>query len=104
MNGKTDGLEKDGFYLFWGGECSQWYDSPFTEFGMDFNCAEQFMMAGKAKTFKDEPIYQKIMGSDNPAEQKKLGRQIEDFKIGQWSIVAKDMVALGNYNKFTQNP
>lgn len=27
-------------YLFWGGECSNWYKSNFSLDGMSFNCVE----------------------------------------------------------------
>jgi ribA/ribD-fused uncharacterized protein len=91
------------FLFFWGGVFSQWYSCKFSEFGLEFNCAEQFMMAGKAKLFKDEEIFEKIMNSASPREQKKLGRKVKNFDVDSWNAVARDVVTLGNYNKFTQN-
>ena len=92
------------YHFFWGGPCSQWAESPFEEFGETFNTAEQFMMAAKAKVFGDDETYAKIMATDGPSEQKKLGRQVKNFDADKWNAVARDYVTLGNYNKFTQNP
>jgi hypothetical protein len=103
-------LEKDitafdnpDYYFFWGGYCSQWAESPFEEFGEIFNCAEQFMMAAKAKVFNDEESFKKIMATNSPREQKALGRKVKNFNAETWNTVARDYVTLGNYNKFTQN-
>ena len=91
------------YHFFWGGHCSQWMISPFEEFGETFNTAEQFMMAAKAKTFGDDETYALIMAEQEPAKQKKLGRQVEGFVGTVWDNVARDYVTLANYNKFTQN-
>jgi len=97
-------FDNPDYYFFWGGYCSQWIESPFEEFGETFNTAEQFMMAAKAKVFGDDETYAKIMATDSPSEQKKLGRQVKNFDMYVWETFARDYVTLGNYNKFTQNP
>lgn len=104
-------LEKDlvafdgpDYHFFWGGHCSQWAISPFIEFDTEFNCAEQFMMAAKAKVFGDERSYEKIMATNSPRDQKALGRKVKDFDHEKWALVARDFVTLANYDKFTQNP
>jgi len=91
------------YYFFWGGICSQWAESPFTEFGIEFNCTEQFMMAAKAKMFEDDETYNLIMATQSPREQKKLGRQVKNFDAEKWNQNAIKIVTLGNYNKFTQH-
>ena len=95
-------MNKD-YYFFWGGECSQWAESPFEEFGVTFNCAEQFMMAAKAKVFGDDNSYNAIMATRLPNEQKALGKKVKGFDANIWDAIAKNYVRLGNVNKFQQN-
>ena len=42
-------------------------------------CAEQFMMAEKARLFADEITRAKILSTRNPATIKKLGREVRNF-------------------------
>lgn len=91
------------YYFFWAGFCSQWSKSEFTEYGETFNCAEQFMMAAKAKVFGDEAAYTAIMATQSPREQKTIGRAVKCFNATIWDDVAKPYVTLGNINKFQQN-
>lgn len=85
---------------------SQWHSSKFVEpYSMvEYNCAEQYMMAGKARVFGDSYILQKILASDSPSEQKKLGRQIIGYQDEIWDKYKVDIVSQGTYLKFTQNP
>ena len=68
-----------------------------------YNTAEQYMMASKARTFFDGDSIGKILASDNPKEQKALGRKVKDFDPDEWNRVAKKFVFIGNYAKFTQD-
>ena len=91
------------FYLFYGGEASQWYNSSFEFSEYSFNCAEQFMMSAKAKLFKDDEMFDNIMNSNNPKSQKAYGRMIKNFDNEKWMEYAKDIVIVGNSLKFYQN-
>lgn len=96
------------FVFFWNGPFSQWYPSKFKYPGWSgpsesFNCAEQFMMAYKAEFFQDKETREKIMRSDSPREQKKLGRQVKNFDAEKWDEVSRYIVYLGNYFKFIEN-
>jgi ribA/ribD-fused uncharacterized protein len=73
------------FTFFWSGPFSQWHPSPFQIDGIHYNCAEQWMMAEKARLFGDEETERKIMFAVMPQDQKKYGRQVKDFdkKIGR---------------------
>jgi len=53
----------DEYYtlLFWHGPLSQWWYSPFTIDGVEYNCTEQFMMATKASMFRDAVAEANIM-------------------------------------------
>lgn len=94
----------DKYTLFWNGPFSQWHPSDFEINSIKFNCAEQFMMVYKAILFKDYKSAEAIMKSDNPREQKTIGRKVKGFDIPTWSGVARDIVKAGSIAKFTQNP
>lgn len=88
------------YHLFHGGYLSQWYPCHFMIDGITYNCAEQYMMAQKAKIFNDQEILQKILDAPHPREQKTLGRQIKNFDVDIWNAVAKKVVYKGNMAKF----
>lgn len=96
-------MSTEQFEFFWNGPFSQWHPSKFTFNNMTFNRAEQFMMFGKAVFFDDYETAKAVMKSDNPKEQKALGRKTNNFNIDKWANVAKDIVYVGNYSKFTQD-
>ena len=93
----------ENYVFFWGGICSQWYPSEFTLEGEKFTSAEQYMMWKKAKLFNDEDVANEIMKTNNPREQKSLGRKVRGFDKYKWEQVCRDYVYEGNYAKFTQN-
>lgn len=95
----------DKYVFFWGGPFSQWFASSFRdEKGITYSCAEQYMMAQKALLFGDVDIYNQILSTDNPKQQKALGRKVRNFDPKKWDIVCKDIVKQGNMAKFSQNP
>jgi len=96
-------LEK--FTFFWQTESpfSQWHPARFVVDGVSFNCAEQYMMYGKAMLFGDEEVAQKILRASSPIQQKKLGRNVKNFDQGAWEANCKRIVYEGNYAKFAQN-
>lgn len=69
----------------------------------DYNCAEQFMMLGKAYLFDDRIAAQKIANSKNPAQQKAIAKLVNGFDDEKWYTYAEDIVTIGNYLKFSQN-
>ena len=82
---------------------SQWYTSFFDIDGIRFNSAEQWMMYAKAMLFGDNETANKILVSDSPSIQRKLGRQVKYFKEGLWIDQRESIIYYGNYEKFTQN-
>lgn len=94
------------YTFFWRTESpfSQWHQSPFVVNGMVYNCAEQYMMQQKAVLFEDDESARKIMQSNSPTEQKRLGRKVKNFDGTVWNQHRKRIVYAGNYAKFTQNP
>ena len=93
----------DQYTFFWSGPFSQWYPSKFNVQGIDYNCAEQYMMYHKAIMFGDIDALEAIMETNSPREQKAIGRKVNNFDQTQWNRFAKDIVYVGNYAKFTQN-
>lgn len=89
------------FEFFYGGPFSQWYSSPIIIENVKYNCAEQYMMAMKAVTFKDWASFLDIMKAKEPWEQKALGKTVRNFNKDEWEKVAKDFVFKANYVKFS---
>lgn len=92
------------FHFFWSGPFSQWHPSPFTLGGKTYSCAEQFMMAEKARLFGDTARETMIMATSNPREQKHLGRMVLGFDEAVWNQHAQAIVKRGSLAKYTQNP
>jgi ribA/ribD-fused uncharacterized protein len=93
------------FTFFWRSQSpfSQWHPARFLIDGVEFNCAEQYMMYGKAKLFADEEMALKIQKSKTPIQQKTLGRKVRHFDEKIWESNCKRIVYDGNYAKFAQN-
>lgn len=85
------------------GFLSQWYPCTFTVDNVTYNCAEQFMMAQKAKLFNDHDTYAKIMATNDPKLQKALGRVVCNYSNATWTEHRFDIVLRGTTAKFNQN-
>lgn len=102
------------YLFFWGhtakdGEItetclSQWWMCPFVIDGITYSCAEQYMMAEKARMFHDEAMLEMIMKAEYPKEMKGYGRAVQNFDEKQWNSAAYSIVKKGNRAKFSQNP
>ncbi|CAM9267547.1 unnamed protein product [Pylaiella littoralis] len=95
----------EGVVLFWQPPSvfSQWTPSTFVIEDMQYACAEQYMMAEKAKLFDDADIWKQIVATDDPREHKKLGRMVRGYNQRVWDEHKRAIVARGSYAKFTQN-
>lgn len=83
---------------------SQWFPSDFVDDnGRKYNSCEQYMMAQKAILFKDNETLEKILANSNPAEIKKLGREVKNFDQDKWQENCQEIVFKGNLYKFSQN-
>ena len=76
---------------------------PLTVDFVEYNCAEQFMMASKARLFGDDTALFAILASNDPREQKRLGRQVRHFDPALWQDECEAIVLRGNLTKFSQN-
>ena len=82
---------------------SQWYPSLFTVEGVQYHCAEQFMMAEKARIMNDEETRMKILNSSDPQEIKALGKEVKNFSENKWNRYKAAVVIKGNFHKFMDN-
>ncbi|THW00405.1 DUF1768-domain-containing protein [Aureobasidium pullulans] len=85
---------------------SQWHKCDFTDPkypDATFDCAEQYMMYGKAQVFDSPHIAAKILSATSPKTQKDLGRKIEGFSDAVWNPARLGVVKRGSYLKFSQN-
>jgi len=85
------------------GALSQWQRAHFTVDGVQFNCAEQYMMYRKAQLFGDDRMAQKILEATKPFDHKRLGQQVQGFDHDTWVDTRIDIVLTGNRAKFGQN-
>lgn len=83
---------------------SQWYRSAFTVGPYTYNCAEQYMMHGKALLFADPEVGAQILAAEHPRQHKALGRKVHGFSDERWRAHREQIVLEGNRAKFTQNP
>lgn len=94
----------NNYTFFWKDKIAQWNMKPFTDtFGVEYCCAEQYMMAMKSLLFEDSVTYKKIMDTNNPKEIQELGRKIQNFIEETWDEHKETIVINGNYYKFSQN-
>lgn len=110
---KTSRTETHFFFL--NGPFSQWHPCVFSapladgEAARSFNCAEQYMMAAKARLFGDAETLERIMAVDQqrdwreaPKAHKALGRLVRGFDAETWDAGAREIVFRGNLAKFGQ--
>ena len=113
-NTTSDGLEPSAFdlsleystdnlVLFWQAPSyfSQWSPSSFALDGVSYSCVEQYMMAEKARLFKDHRGRELIMSSPDPTTHKRIGRGVRNFDSAVWDREKQNAVLSGNYAKFT---
>jgi len=110
QNGKTY-----KFLFFWGHtpppdgsinqSClSQWWMQDFEIDGVRYLCAEQYMMAQKARLFKDDEMLAQIMQTTFPKEMKAYGRAVRNFDKAVWGANCYEIVKTASKAKFAQNP
>ncbi len=82
---------------------SQWWMCNFTVQGIQYSCAEQYMMAEKARLFHDNKMWNRIMSANQPKEMKAYGRAVQNFNQAVWEASCYALVKEGNLAKFSQN-
>ena len=82
---------------------SQWPPASFVVDDMSYSCAEQFVMAEKARLFQDRRAEELIVSSPDPSAHKRIGRGARTFDNEVWDGVREDAVLAGNFAKVSQN-
>ena len=102
----TQVVETESFVFFWRPPAvfCQWTPSKFVVDGVWYSCAEQYMMAEKARLFEDEDVRVQILATDSPRAHKKLGRKVKGFVGEVWEAQRSEIVYRGSLAKFGQNP
>ncbi|WP_078854875.1 NADAR family protein [Streptomyces sp. NRRL F-5135] len=83
---------------------SQWWPSPFTVDGVTYPTAEHWMMAAKARLFKDEEAERSAIEAGNPALAKRAGRLVRGFDESVWERERYGIVVAGSVHKFGHHP
>ena len=102
------------FVVFWGHtpkdpakvdkSClSQWFVASFVLDGITYKTAEHFMMAEKARLFRDEKALAAIIEAPTPSDAKRLGRTVANYDDKAWGRARSLSVVKGNVAKFDQN-
>jgi ribA/ribD-fused uncharacterized protein len=79
---------------------SQWFPCTFVIDGVSYPSAEHFMMAEKARLFRDEAALARVLEAKSPAEAKAVGREVRRFDEAAWNAARFDAVVRGNVAKF----
>ncbi|SEC20156.1 NADAR family protein [Streptomyces sp. KS_5] len=88
-----------------GASClSQWWPSPFTVSGVSYATAEHWMMAEKARLFKDADAERQALAADHPSLAKKAGRLVRGFDNAAWERERFRIVVEGSVHKFGAHP
>ncbi len=83
---------------------SQWWQSAFVIGHVTYRTAEHWMMAEKARLFKNDALRERIIACSSPGEAKALGRMVENFNEQTWEANRQLIVLEGSIQKFSQNP
>ena len=100
--------ETEDYVFFWSGPFSNWHPSNFSMENsklqvIKFNRAEQAMMYFKAELFGDEDSMGKIMRTNDPSLQKKIGRAVANYDEEVWKEKRYNIVFQLLVEKFKQN-
>lgn len=82
---------------------SQWWQSSFVIDDVTYATAEHYMMAQKARLFKDEVMFEQIISAKHPKAAKALGRKVAGFDNDIWNQHRFAIVVAGNLAKFAQH-
>lgn len=103
------------FLFFWGhtpkappavdASClSQWFPCAFTVDGHVYRTAEHWMMAAKARLFRDDAALARVLVAETPAEAKRVGREVRGYDDAAWAAARSEAVVAGNVAKFSAHP
>ena len=82
----------------------QWTSSALVVDDVSYSCAEQLMMAEKARLFHDNRALELILSTSEPRSHKRIGRSIRGFHNAIWERERENAVLAGTFAKYSQNP
>lgn len=85
------------------GFLSNWYMSPFDLDGVHYSSMEQYIMYQKCILFGDQATAKKVVLTDDPSEQQKLGKLCTGYINGVWAGARQAIAIRGLLAKFSQN-
>ncbi|KAJ4357260.1 uncharacterized protein N0V89_001835 [Didymosphaeria variabile] len=77
-----------------------WYKSKFHKEGVAYQSAGQYIMAEKARLFRDTKTLERILASTSAEEHKSLGNSVKGFKHSIWHEKAYTIACQANKQKF----
>lgn len=86
------------------GFLSNWYISKFDLDNIHYSSMEQYIMYQKCILFGDQNTTKKVLLTDDPSEQQKLGRLCTGYINGVWAGARQAIAMRGLLAKFSQNP
>jgi ribA/ribD-fused uncharacterized protein len=102
------------YFFFWGhtpkregvvdASClSQWFPRAFDIDSTRYATAEHWMMAEKARLFRDDDALTSVLRARTPAEAKAFGRAVRGYDDDAWASARFEAVVRGNVGKFGQH-
>lgn len=85
------------------GFLSNWYMSSFDLEGVHYSSMEQYIMYHKCMLFGDQATAKKVLLTDDPSEQQKLGKLCSGYINGVWAGARQAIAMRGLLAKFSQN-
>lgn len=85
------------------GFLSNWYPAKFEIDGFQFTSSEQYIMYKKCMIFGDKISAKKVLATDDPAEQQKIGRNASGYISDIWAGCRQMVAYEGLMAKFSQN-
>ena len=79
-------------------------EHPIDVDGEKFPTVEHYFQAMKAKEFKDDEIYNKIVKSKTPKAAKALGKKVKNFVKEVWDDKRDEYMSKAVHAKFSQHP
>lgn len=85
------------------GFLSNWFTSPFDLDNVHYSSMEQYIMYQKCMLFGDHATANKILLTEDPSEQKRLGKLCAGYINGIWSGARQAIAIRGLLAKFSLN-
>jgi ribA/ribD-fused uncharacterized protein len=79
-------------------------EHPIEVDGAKYSTVEHYFQAMKAKEFKDDEIYEKIIKAKSAKAAKALGKKVKGFVTEVWDSKRDEVMRVGVKTKFVQHP